>query len=585
MKLIIKIPVVFMLLLFTLTSCNKSWLKPDPLSVLTPENVYTNKAGFESLMITLRKNLKKEAYGGRHPIAQEFAASDLAIPIFGMDWRKLTPNGDGFWKYLDLFTIAYGAIKDANVGISRIDDIKWKNEATKNAILAESYWHRAYWYYRLVNSYGNVPWIGKEVQEAKLDFATYSRWVILDKLEADLDFAVQWLPEEAPPGAISRGAGYMLLAKVALANTDFDKAINAATKVISGPYALMTQRFGLDAGDPAKNVLWDLHRPKNMNNPQNIETILATVDRFEAPPGAKTDGTYTMRLYNCAFYNAVVKDSKGMHGTMDAGGEYDSLGRGNADVRLDYYYQYELWTFKNQRWDNTTDLRRSDINWVDVNEIYYNNPASVNYGEPLNPEWFASLGDTIQVPYAMPFYITYVPQQGTGRPYGGNGDWYIFRLAGTYLIRAEAYFWKGNLGAAAADINKVRDRAHALPVTPGQVTIDFIFDERARELFAEAPRHSELVRASYIIAKLNKQGYSLSDFSKKNYYYDRVMEYNNFYGQDLIFYSNHIHISPYNVLWPIPSEVITANTLGHINQNIGYDGSENNVPPVTDPIE
>jgi hypothetical protein len=80
-----------------------------------------------------------------------------------------------------LFTTSYGCIKDANVLISRIDDITWKSEQNRNAVLAEAYWHRTYWYYRLVNSYGDVPWIGNEIQSAKLDFATYSRWTILDK--------------------------------------------------------------------------------------------------------------------------------------------------------------------------------------------------------------------------------------------------------------------------------------------------------------------------------------------------------------------------------------------------------------------
>lgn len=37
-------------------------------------------------------------------------------------------------------------------------------------------------------------------------------------------------------------------------------------------------------------------------------------------------------------------------------------------------------------------------------------------------------------------------------------------------------------------------------------------------------------------------------------------------------------IEPYNVYWPIPQSVITANTLGSINQNVGYVGAENNVP-------
>lgn len=574
-----------LLFVLAISACNKSWLKPDPLSILTPQNVYVDKAGFESLLITMRKNLKKEMYENRNPIAGEVAASDLAIPIFQIDFRKLTPNSDKFWKYLAFYTTAYQCIKDANVAISRIDDIRWDQEEDRNAILAEALWHRAYWYYRLVNSYGDVPWIGQEVQDAKLDFQTYSRWTILDKLESDLDYAVQWLPVSAPAGAITKGAGNMLLAKVSLANTDFDKAIEAATNVINGPYALMKDRFGAYADDPKYNVIWDLHRPQNVNIAQNKETILATVDRYEAPPEAKSAGTYSMRLYNCAFYNAVAKDSQGKHGTVDAGGEYDSLGRGNADVRLDPFYEYGVWAYDDQRWNNTTDLRRSDINWTDLDEIYYNNPESVNYGEPLNPKWFASLLDTLQANYAMPTYITYVPQQSTGTPYGGNGDWYIYRLAGTYLIRAEAEFWKNEKALAANDINAVRERAHALPISADQVTIDFIFDERARELFAEAPRHSELVRASYIMAKLNVNGYSLNDFSKKNYYFDRVMAKNIFYKQPLTFYANTIFMSPYNALWPVPSDVITANTLGRINQNEGYDGAEKNAPPVTDPIK
>jgi len=37
-------------------------------------------------------------------------------------------------------------------------------------------------------------------------------------------------------------------------------------------------------------------------------------------------------------------------------------------------------------------------------------------------------------------------------------------------------------------------------------------------------------------------------------------------------------ISPYHVLWPIPRPAILANSLGQINQNLGYAGSETNKP-------
>src|SRR5690606_21232607 len=112
-------------------------------------------------------------------------------------------------------------------------------------------------------------------------------------------------------------------------------------------------------------------------------------------------------------------------------------------------------------------------------------------------------------------------------------------------------------------------------------SIDYIFDERARELYTEEPRHSEMVRVSYILATLNREGYSLATFSQKNWYHDRVMRLN-FHCHEPKFqwFGHTATIEPHHVLWAIPQSVITANTLGTINQNIGYDGAENNVPPI-----
>ncbi|KAA0991194.1 RagB/SusD family nutrient uptake outer membrane protein [Dyadobacter aurulentus] len=581
MKRIPNILFTVSLLAVAALSCTEKWLEPKPLSFYTPENVYTDKSGFESLLITMRKDLKNENTGNISFMVNEFAASDLGAASVQLDFYKLTPNTDRYYKFLAMFNSAYSAIKNANVLISRIDNIKWSTEEERNRLLGEAYWHRAYWYYRLVNTYGDVPFIGKELVGAKLDFQTHSRWTILNKIQADMEFAVQWLPATAPAGAVSKGAGNHLLAKICLANLQFDKAIEAATAVINGPYALMQTRFGVAAADPKRNVIWDLHRPKNFNTVQNTETILAIVDRFEAPPGAKSAGLYTMRHYNSAWWNAVVRDSQGKAGTLASGPMYDSLGRGNGNVRLSPFYQYDLWKFGNTNWKNTTDLRRSNINWVDLDELLYNNPASVDFGKPIKPQNMAVLADTFYSLYAMPHYITYVPQDDPkAAPMGGNGDWYVFRLAETYLLRAEAHFWKNNPAAAAADLNVVRARAKALPVAAGQVTLDFIFDERARELFAEEPRHSELVRASYITAKLNKGGYDLAGFSTKNYYYDRVYSRNNFYEKKVSYIGNIASIAPFHVLWPIPSIVITANTLAVINQNVGYEGAERNIAPL-----
>lgn len=90
------------------------------------------------------------------------------------------------------------------------------------------------------------------------------------------------------------------------------------------------------------------------------------------------------------------------------------------------------------------------------------------------------------------------------------------RLGETYLLRAEARFRQGNLAGAAEDINVLRDRAFLESrqktgnpdlgkVYAGDITLDFILDERARELVAEENRRMTLVRTNTLLqrAKLN----------------------------------------------------------------------------------
>src|SRR5690606_17744401 len=153
--------------------------------------------------------------------------------------------------------------------------------------------------------------------------------------------------------------------------------------------------------------------------------------------------------------------------------------------------------------------------------------------------------------------------------------------AETYLLRAEAYYWMGRMESAAADINQVRRRADAAEIAAGDMTIETILDERARELFAEEHRKSELVRISYIMAAEGRNGYSLTDFSKKNFWYDRVMATNNFYKTHLKWGSSECRISPYHVLFPIQADAMNTNTVGVIDQNEGYLGTVRSLPPLT----
>ncbi len=79
-------------------------------------------------------------------------------------------------------------------------------------------------------------------------------------------------------------------------------------------------------------------------------------------------------------------------------------------------------------------------------------------------------------------------------------DWPIFRLADAYLMYAEAVLRGGSGGSSATAldlVNAIRERAfggNSGNITAGQLTLDFILDERGRELYWEGHRRTDLLR-------------------------------------------------------------------------------------------
>ncbi len=159
-------------------------------------------------------------------------------------------------------------------------------------------------------------------------------------------------------------------------------------------------------------------------------------------------------------------------------------------------------------------MRHAPGNWIRMEDLVYNEPAlKPNDAWYLKPVQLRSTNgallctDTIRSYFGWPQYKIFIPDVENTPMQGGHTDWYLFRLAETYLLRAEAYFWKGDQALALADLNQVHTRAGCAPLT-GNVTIATILDERARELFYEEPRKTELTRIAYIFllkqAKLQK---------------------------------------------------------------------------------
>lgn len=602
--------------IFINAGCTKrSDLYPQAPSKFTPDVTYTSPAAFKAALATLNVSVRFEYFGDSAPLLTESIFTDAAVegttdkttPAQDLNAR-ITPtanlNSDDYNKIGRYWSSWYQGIHDCNVILSRIDNIKWPSDADKNLVKASALFHRAYRYYRLVHEFGDVPLLLKEETAVNTGYFTTQRIVILKQMKTDLEFAVANLTDANAKGDISKGGAAHLLCKVDLALGLFDDAITAANVAINGPYHLMTNRFGIVANDATRNVIWDLHRPENKALGSNAEALYVVLDR-ETLDGATPNGSQVMR--NCVpmWHNGTILTPGALKpGISDKVTEEFPLtlwyGRGIGRLRGTPYATKYIWT-------DTSDLRHSHGNWMDMTDLVYNSPAIKTsdpawYGKHLeqytaanvNQRFLNGAKDTIRAWFSWPHYKVFI---GSGPialdkwwspPRGTNTDWYVFRLAETYLLRAEAYVWKGQTALAMADINQVRTRAHAVPLTDaGAVNIGTVLDERARELYWEEPRKTELTRIAYIFAQTgiqayNGKTYNVANFSTNNFFYDRIMEKNDFYKNPNVVTNsgNHFTISPYHVLWPIPQSEIDLNVNGHINQSKGYSGSETNIPPL-----
>lgn len=595
-------------------SCKKQYLEPKLLSNFSPDVSLTTPKAMQAAVEQLHANLRGQFFGDAAPMLTESIFSDVAVegttdkttPAQDLNVR-ITPtanlNSDDYTKIGWFWTNWWLGVRYANTIISRIDNVKWDNDAQKNNILAAAYFHRAYRYYRLTHEFGDIPCLLKEETAPNVGYQTVKRDVILQRMKEDLDKAVTMINPKNPMGEVTPGAIGHLLTQIDLSLGLFDDAIAAASKVIDGgPYALMTQRFGSTGKDPARNVIWDLHRPDNKSISANTEALYVVLDRPDLL-GNTDFGSQLMRNTTPFFTqaNVILTPGKKATGMIDAVTAEIPLtlqyGRGIGRYRGTWYSCHEIWT-------DATDLRHAKGNWMDMTDLVYNNPSLKTsdpdwYGKPLE-QWtkdnvasrfLNGPRDTIRAWFSWPHYKVFISSTSTATdrfwspPRGTDTDWYVFRLAETYLLRAEAYIWKGQQALAMADINKVRARAQAELLTDAsKVNIGTILDERARELYWEEPRKTELTRIAYIFAKTgqaapNGKTYTLANFSTSNYFYDRIIEKNDFYNKGVVTNSgNTFTISPYHVLWPVINSDIQLNIQGHINQNLGYAGSETNVP-------
>jgi len=558
------------LVTFMISSCGDSFLDEKPKSFFTPDNAYTQPDYIEQGIVGLHAQTRSWWVAGEAvPTAMFALGTDLSYhgedPGNGamMNYPNyLTPSGSAT-SAAPLFWIrSYGVIQKANVlidAINKLEDASWQSVAEKNASLGEAMFFRALCYRTLVYLYGDVPLVTEVIDYPKTDFVRAPKAEVYALMEEDLKFAAANLPArglEKAAGRITRGAAWHLLSEIYLAQSKFQDAVNAASNVIGNDgYALMTHRFGTKLGNDifgSGDPYFDLFGYGNHNLSENTEGLWV----LQLVPNVIGGGqNQSERAFGAAYYRMgnTPDGVVAFRGELYNGaytGYTDTLGRPVSWNRPTTYVTHKIWG--NGQWD--IDKRNAEHNIK--RHYYFDNPNSSYHGQEIKWSLYADAGvtrpnpmmDTVQ--YLFPYYMKAASPLDhfvdLGRSGGGQSHkcHYAFRLAETYLIRAEAYLGLNDLDKAAADINVIRNRAEATPVIPGDVTIDYILDERARELYAEEWRMLTLMRLGKLV--------------------ERVRLYNNNPLRP------GLDIQDYNNLWPIPQSEIDRNIDAVLTQNPGY---------------
>lgn len=535
------------LILISVSGCKK-FLEEDLKTELAPTNTFTSTYGFEvgsaGLYALTRSEYNTYGEGGAyiHNAACPYEAlqagtdiadvinSDASLTAFAN--LTVTPQERfvaSYWNW------AYSLVASANeIMIYAEKNTNWDQPADKDRFLAEARFFRAYAYRTLVYLYGDVPYVETILYDFKLNFTRTPKAEVLEHIVEDLKFAAEHLPanpDQVKDGKVTKWAAYHLLSEMSLLKGDYALAEQSALAVInSGYYGLMNTRFGA-AKDKAGDVFSDLFSENNQNRLKygNKESIWVLQFEFNTIGGGTNSDDWTRRAWIPKYPDIsgfVLADTLGGRGLAQLVPMKWWVGTNGTNATGNVAGIFDA-----------TDIRNSNYNIK--RNWYYNNAGDASlYGKKANiteQTWFSTKS---LFPAITKFFYGRAENLSLT---GSYKDRMKFRLSETYLLLAEAYLGQNNPSKAADAVNEVRRRSGAPVINASQMTMDFLLDERIRELAGEETRRFTLVRTHKLVDRVKAHNAAIKD-----------------------------KIQDYHALWPIPQAIIDANRDAEFPQNPGY---------------
>ncbi|HEV7350646.1 RagB/SusD family nutrient uptake outer membrane protein [Telluribacter sp.] len=443
--------------------------------------------------------------------------------IFGTDTYQ---NGaDGSHKFIntyeggfdaqsshvrEVWDLFYQGINTANAVIDRSANVTGISDNLKKQRVAEVKFIRAHNYFILTQLYGGVDLRLTETNEPTKVATRATVPQMYAAIIKDLEEAIPNLEAKARSGdygRVTRPAAQHLLGKVYLtkatseakAADDFAKAEALFKSVIKDYGFRLLPNFA------------DVHRQGNEKNDEVIFAVQYTADPLTNDGGNNSHVFFLMEYDVLPGMQRDTENGRPFKRYMPTKYTLNEVFV-NRTVDSRYYKTFKDVYYSNKpgTYNTTFDKSKAKVTFALGDTTIFDPGFEMSAAERAKRP-YQVLTPSMYTERVFPALRKHIDGGRADRTqFEGVRDYIAFRLADTYLMLAEAQFKQGKVADAVENINVVRRRAAwpgkagEIEITPAQLTMEFIMDERARELLGEQMRWFDLKRWGVLVERVKK---------------------------------------------------------------------------------
>lgn len=551
---------LIIMIAFTFTSCEK-FLEEEFLSGENSQSIISSEQTFETLVnasyVTLRSFYGKENGWDLTEAGTDIYTNGLDNRSIGFCSYSSFTGGEEQTRMAALWRELYKGLNTCNLALRDIDEVPYSSESLREERRGEVLFLRAHYLWLIAEIWGGVHFTTEPSEEAVHDANRTSVETFYQQIFQDLNQAKGKLPNDRNGqdyGRISRPTVEAMLSRCHLYHQNYDSAGYYADRLINN--------YDFDLLENYSDV-WDIENIRNseiiwavnysddpvFTNAQFTDAdgnIYNTAGLIQREGGHNGHVMYEIRYENLSW--GMIRDLQNGRGFQRWGptkffidlfdeeidqrfyGSFKNVWFCNAEQAIPkwrpfIYVNGEKITLDRDKWaepmfavgdtailfskapipqDQKAKFNENDLFYfhpekgyiiIDINDMYL--PDGSFNNEVINRQFYFPITKKYEDPTR--------PELSTAF---SKRDAYVYRLSEMYLIASESKLMNGDPSGAVDYMNVLR-RARAvegkedsMEVTVDDLDIDFILDERARELATENQRFFDLKRTGKLVERV-----------------------------------------------------------------------------------